>query len=139
MINNLRDGLYNQTLLANASGHNHLSIVTFLLQHYHDVIDVWAVDEVGQNAYHLAAMMDHVDVMKLLLNFDRSGLDVGDNINGWTPLHWAADENNKRMVEMLLGAGADVNVVDNKGRTPDRMHEDVSSEIRDMIQQHRKK
>jgi ankyrin repeat protein len=38
--------------------------------------------------------------------------------DGTTPLHWAANNGKKKIVEMLLEHGADVNAKDNAGYTP---------------------
>ena len=56
----------------------------------------------------------------------------------WTPLHRAADRNRKRIVKFLLNEGADVDIRDNRGRTPDQM-DDVSPEIMKIIEKHKNK
>ena len=38
--------------------------------------------------------------------------------NGWTPLHWAAHYGKKAMVQLLLNHGARIDARDNKGQTP---------------------
>lgn len=38
--------------------------------------------------------------------------------NGWTPLHWAAHYGKKAMVQLLLNHGARIDAKDNKGQTP---------------------
>jgi len=39
-------------------------------------------------------------------------------LKGWTPLHWAVFQNHDKIVELLLKAGSDVNVLNNEGKTP---------------------
>jgi ankyrin repeat protein len=39
-------------------------------------------------------------------------IQVGDNQNGWTALHWASSEGHSPVVELLLKAGADRNAAD---------------------------
>lgn len=43
---------------------------------------------------------------------------TGTNADGRTALHYAADEGDVRLVEQLLGAGADPNAQDKNGWTP---------------------
>ena len=50
-------------------------------------------------------------------------LEAGADVNatddeGFTPLHFAAQDDSEEVVQLLLDAGADVNVVNNKGETP---------------------
>ncbi|KAJ9580874.1 hypothetical protein L9F63_023948 [Diploptera punctata] len=40
------------------------------------------------------------------------------DINGWTPLHWAAKRGHKTIVNILLAHGADTTAVTTKGETP---------------------
>ena len=49
-----------------------------------------------------------------------SGADVNmkDDARGKTPLHFAAGNGQKEIVESLLAAGADVNAKSNEGKTP---------------------
>lgn len=55
--------------------------------------------------------------------------------NGWTPLHFAAFNGHKDVVELLLASRADVNAKDNEGYTPlhwaaERGREDVVEFLR---------
>uniref|UniRef100_A0A8C5QEE3 Ankyrin repeat domain 40 n=1 Tax=Leptobrachium leishanense TaxID=445787 RepID=A0A8C5QEE3_9ANUR len=64
-----------------------------------------------------AALGDLKEVQDLL----RSGVDVNsqNEINGWTPLHWACKRNQVTVVSILLESGADKNVLTNKGERPE--------------------
>jgi ankyrin repeat protein len=63
-----------------------------------------------------AAAVGNLDTVRLLL-------DVGADPNfrgrdGWSALHWAAEESHFEVVQMLLDAGANVNAVSSYGTTP---------------------
>ncbi|XP_067006368.1 ankyrin repeat domain-containing protein 40 [Anabrus simplex] len=49
-----------------------------------------------------------------------AGINVNakHEINGWTPLHWAAKRGHKAIVNLLLVHGADPTVITNKNETP---------------------
>jgi len=68
--------------------------------------------------------MDHFDSAKVLLEL---GADVNriDEVTGNTPLHWAADLGNYRMMKLFLESGANPNLPNKKGITVvDRMFSD---------------
>ena len=59
--------------------------------------------------------------MNLLKKLITMGLDVEQKDNdgaGFTPLHWATQENKKEVVRELLKNGADPNVQDCEGFSP---------------------
>merc|ERR1712216_903715 len=71
---------------------------------------------IGQTALHLAVREDHLAIVELYA--DRViGLDV-PNKDGDTPLHYAAFHNRPRAAELLLKAGADMNIRNDKGEKP---------------------
>jgi ankyrin repeat protein len=55
-----------------------------------------------------------MNMMNLAARYGHANADA----DGWTPLHWAADEGYVDVVELLITAGADVNARDNDGWTP---------------------
>ncbi|CAM8930321.1 unnamed protein product [Rhodiola kirilowii] len=65
-------------------------------------IDPNLVDSNGQNALHVSASLGDVECMKFLISVGGDG-DVAD-INGYTPLHFAAIEGRKEAVELLLNS-----------------------------------
>lgn len=66
---------------------------------------------------HLAAFEGSVDTIMLLL---AAGACVNaQDLDGWTPLHYAArnESHAEVLVRTLVAAGADVGKMDNRGRT----------------------
>lgn len=111
-------------------------ILEYLLQQFREEIDVLVVDDGGGNAYHYAAHMGKVYIMKKLLAINGSVVNAKSN-RGWTPLHRAAFNGHMHMVEFLLDAGGDVDAVNRDGQTPDRMVD--NDEINFLIRKHRNK
>ena len=70
-----------------------------------------AVDEYGRTDLHWAAIMNAVEVAKVLIT---QGADVNaKDEDGWTALHWAAEGNAFEVAEVLIAHGADVNAKNN--------------------------
>ena len=67
-----------------------------------------------------------------------AGVDVNaKNKVGGTPLHFAALEGRKEIVELLIAKGADVNAKDDQGRTPlDVAIELKQPETADLLRKH---
>jgi ankyrin repeat protein len=61
-------------------------------------------------------MRGHEAVARLLLE-KGANVNARSNIKA-TPLYWAAQANQKKMVEFLVSRGADVTLTDEKGDTP---------------------
>jgi ankyrin repeat protein len=71
----------------------------------------------GDTALHMAAIANDVEAVSWLLN---AGLDpnaIGDRRQ--TALHWAVENKNKEMVNLLVSFGAKADVVDEFGERPD--------------------
>lgn len=71
----------------------------------------------GRTALHRAAgIFGAQAAVRVLLEY---GADVkAADFLGNTPLHYAADRCNQKVIEMLLAKGADINAVNHYGRTP---------------------
>ncbi len=95
--------------------------------------NVFARDDLGRTPIHLAAEMDLVPMIEVLLKWkpdiNAKVEDPDSQQNGETPLHVAVNEENDRIVAILLGAGADATVDDAKGQTPFRCSLSGSSAI----------
>ena len=64
-------------------------------------------DKAPAISIHDAAMTGNIEAVKRDL---AAGVDVNAKDKyGWTPLHWAAREGHKKIVELLIDKGADVN------------------------------
>lgn len=97
-----------------------------------------ATNERGATIYHYAAVEDNkVDIMRNFVTFDPSGINVTDYDNS-TPLHEAASNNSKRMVDYLLSEGCDVNIRDVTGKKADELP-NVFTDIKRNIRKYRKK
>ena len=72
----------------------------------------------------LGQYLNHPDTEKIWFSDVRSYLEQGGDANGrsqqtsWTLLHYAADNEFKSIVEILIGAGADINSKTADGWTP---------------------
>ena len=86
----------------------------------------------GWTCLHCAALGNHVDVMRYLI--DECHCDpMAVDLRGWTPLHWAANWDESAAVEYLLSTGkCDPLAKDNNGNTPlqlakEKGHTDILS------------
>ncbi|XP_067124303.1 serine/threonine-protein phosphatase 6 regulatory ankyrin repeat subunit B-like isoform X2 [Centruroides vittatus] len=75
-----------------------------------------AKDNVGNNPIHLAVKKNQLEVTKYLITNFPSVLNMKDKA-GRTVLHIAGQNNNKELYQMLVDAGADPMILDQKGRT----------------------
>ncbi len=76
-------------------------------------------DELGYRL-HFAVMENDLKTVNLILNSDSDDVNEFDEISH-TPMHYACQNENKQMVELLLSYGADINaqnLVTDAGDTP---------------------
>jgi ankyrin repeat protein len=75
-------------------------------------------EDISKDLLFSAAKKGHEDVVSLLLNTGKAGLDARD-VNGETPLSWAARNGHGAIVKLLLATGkVDVNAKNKTGWTP---------------------
>lgn len=80
--------------------------------------DVTAVDPgMKATALHAAAYAGRTEAAKLLVAY-HINIDKQGPYNGYTALHDAIWQNNVGVVEVLLDAGANLNLKSNSGQTP---------------------
>ena len=72
----------------------------------HEGVSINSQADDGSTALLLATNQNRAEVVKILLNL-KADPNIPDKA-GWTPLLSAADEGNATIVDMLLGAGADI-------------------------------
>jgi ankyrin repeat protein len=72
----------------------------------------------GRTQLHFCARKGLTTSVKRLLSIRNINVNVKDDWNGWTPLHWAADKGHIEIARLLLQNGAEVNVRSNGGWTP---------------------
>ncbi|KAG9393929.1 Ankyrin repeats (3 copies) [Carpediemonas membranifera] len=79
--------------------------------------DCTKVHSSGCSALCIAAENGFVEIASLLLDANRSMVDIADN-DSWSPLFWAAAESHLDLARLLLEHGANPNHRANDGRTP---------------------
>ncbi|XP_041479669.1 E3 ubiquitin-protein ligase MIB2-like isoform X2 [Lytechinus variegatus] len=73
----------------------------------------------GYNVLHIAAVNNHVEVMKILLAIEDHGLCIETkNSEGQTALHLASYKAYSESIEYLISLGADINSQCHKGHSP---------------------
>ncbi|KII95928.1 hypothetical protein PLICRDRAFT_97017, partial [Plicaturopsis crispa FD-325 SS-3] len=98
--------------LSLASQAGHADVVMLLLQYGATCMP----NSNGEYPMHLAAREGHADVCQLLLL--QTGWDTPDRYHEWTPLVHAARYGHERCIEILLEAGARIDVRDEFGHSP---------------------
>jgi uncharacterized protein len=74
------------------------------------------VDEYGRIPLHHASADGDLEVLVRLLE-SGSSIDAQDD-NGWTALHFAAQDRHSKLVDELLKRGANPNLVNSHGNSP---------------------
>tara|TARA_B100001094_G_scaffold275360_1_gene282824 strand:- start:646 stop:1989 length:1344 start_codon:yes stop_codon:yes gene_type:complete len=82
--------------------------------------DVEAINDFGQRPIHILSENGNIDLLNLLLNYayidSREGHGIGSKGN--TALHYAVQHNSQNMTQLLIGAGATINIKNNFRETP---------------------
>jgi E3 ubiquitin-protein ligase mind-bomb len=82
-----------------------------------DEVNYCKIDD-GHSALHIAAANNHLDMVCLLAAMENCNLNATNAMALQTPLHLAAQEGYTRVIERLIGYGADPNMTDVSGNTP---------------------
>ena len=74
-------------------------------------------DKYGRSPLHVCAAANHADMTEFLL---QQGADINSRStgDGQTPLHFAAKNDATLSLKALLGFGANIDSLDNRGRPP---------------------
>ena len=110
--------------------HN-IDFVTFLMNEHNIAIDLELCNEYNNLQSFLVYLDQTKDIntcfayspifclLPLLEYFILNGAIINArNQYGYTPLHYAARDNNKKLVELLISHGADINAINISGYTP---------------------
>jgi ankyrin repeat protein len=97
-----------RTPLANACENGWYDAAVVLLEVGNARLD--QKDCYGFTPLNLAARNGHLDIVKLILKYDRGKktLSVKDNSYHWSPIVWSAGQGNLEITKALIDAGADV-------------------------------
>jgi glycerophosphodiester phosphodiesterase len=103
--------------LALATRSNFVAIVQLLVE---AGVDVNYVDEGGETALHMAARYGYTECAKALLEGsenNKAEIDIAEKTFAWTPLFIASVDDHLLIVELLVAAGANLELCDNSGWT----------------------
>ena len=129
-------------LLSECVHADHTACTEVLLQHWksHFASSSGALDDVKllvgvtENAGHTcltaAATNGHTETVRYLVGLKEVEVDHTDDEDG-TALHWAAENNHADVVQVLIDAGADIEVRNNGGNSP--LHFACSSGSLDVV------
>ena len=69
----------------------------------------------GRNCLHIAALDEHLNLCKMLIDKHKVDVNVADK-RGWTAVHFSAQSGNCELVAYFAEIGTDINVKTNDGR-----------------------
>jgi hypothetical protein len=95
-----------------------LSKVTRTCVHIQPIMMNVKLGRRGRTQLHHCAWNGFTTSVKRLLSIRNINVNVKDNWNGITPLHWAVENGNDDIARLLLLYGAEVNSRDRNGSTP---------------------
>ncbi|MEE2615064.1 MAG: ankyrin repeat domain-containing protein [Verrucomicrobiota bacterium] len=93
----------------------------------------------GKITLHSACAKGDIETVKQCLASGSNVNEINNDDYGCreAPLHTAACENQKECAVLLILKGADINIQDNKGKTPlDWAEEEKNSEISELLRKH---
>ncbi|KAI9774276.1 MAG: Glycerophosphocholine phosphodiesterase [Geoglossum simile] len=125
-------------VLALATKANSVDIVKLLVT---AGVDINYQDGSGETALHIAARFGHVDCAIILLegsDFQKANTELTEKTFAWTPLFIACVDGHLGVVEVLIGAGADLDTPDLSGWTAKehaalRGHIDIARRLADLM------
>ena len=81
-------------------------------------VDTLSCDIDGDYDFHLAVQGNCTELVKYLIEIKPSKIDILNERNGKTPLHYAAELHNLEIIQLLISSGASYIIKDNSGTTP---------------------
>jgi cytohesin len=93
------------TALHQACANGHYELAVFLTK---QGASIELAGARGRTSLHWAAMHDHADILKYLLEIPGATPNLGSQTDGWMPLHSAIPQSSAAVVRLLLEHGADV-------------------------------
>ncbi|KAK0060680.1 ankyrin repeat domain-containing protein 12-like isoform X4 [Biomphalaria pfeifferi] len=107
------------TVIIQAAKSGNVNGVRCLLEHYNDKLlhDINAFDKQGQNALMYATNERYIEIVKILINHG-ANVNLQNPNNGQTCLHLGVLNDDSEVVEVLIAAGACLNVVNQNLETP---------------------
>ena len=79
------------------------------------VSDIQLKTNDGRNCLHIAALMRHLNLCKVLIKKHKFDVHMLDN-DGWTALHWSVQSDNYELVTYFADMGTDIHLKINDGR-----------------------
>jgi ankyrin repeat protein len=113
-----------QTLTGESGTYLHLAAIEGNLDIFKSLVDIdkqdiYARDANGRTSLLLAVINGHIEIVKFLLPLmETSALEISDNSERNTALHWAISECRVEIVKLLLEKGANVHAQDLDNETP---------------------
>ncbi|KAJ5078566.1 palmitoyltransferase hip14 [Anaeramoeba ignava] len=92
-----------------------VSIIKLLLE---NGADLYKTDEIQSTAIHVATQCNAYLVVQYLISNYPEIVDLPDQFQNQTPLHWASHRGNYDIAVLLIKNGANINKQDNTGNTP---------------------
>ena len=95
-----------------------------------EIEDINEMDAYGYTLLYAAVDLEYTEFVEYILSVDGVDVDLGDE-SDCTPLHRASEDGNKEIVKMLIEAGANTELVNEDGETPEMVAYDL--ETREII------
>lgn len=100
------------TALHHAAQNGNLDIADELVRHH---ANVRQMNSDGCTPLHIAAEFDNADMVQFLLRLAPDVVNQKDTWFGWAPMHYAAQNGNMDIANMLIWHGADINIPSDGG------------------------
>lgn len=111
---------HGNTPLHIASSNGYLKVCETLLD-YGENIELDSLNHMSRTALHLACLQNNIEIAQFLV---RSGAQLNlPDCEGNSPVHYAARNGSKQLLEWLMGKNPDLGIKNNQGKTPLEINE----------------